>query len=57
MSRSTPGLNPLGDFDVITGPPAPPAVLQKPVEPVPAQPPRGGEAAAPAGDRPPVARQ
>jgi hypothetical protein len=25
----------VGDFDVVTGPPAPPAVLQKPVAPPP----------------------
>ena len=31
MSRS----KPLSDFDVVTGPPAPPAVLQKPADTLP----------------------
>jgi hypothetical protein len=33
MSRSTSRMNSLGDFDVITGPPAPPS-LQKPADPM-----------------------
>jgi hypothetical protein len=44
MSRTRSTLNSgrrlLGDFDVITGPPALPAVLQKPAEPAP---PDGGQ--------------
>jgi hypothetical protein len=51
MSRGKPNRSPLGDFDVITGPPAPPAVLQRPAEPAAAAPPRGGEAGAPASER------
>jgi hypothetical protein len=53
MSRTRSHLNShrglLGDFDVITGPPAPPAVLQKPAGPTP---PGGGQPADPASAMP-----
>jgi hypothetical protein len=61
MSRSKPNRSPLGDFDVITGPPwafspqacpvVPPAILQRPAEPAAAAPPRGREAGTPTSDR------
>jgi hypothetical protein len=50
MSRSKPNRSPLGDFDVITGPPAPPTLLQKPAEVASAKPPSAGDAQ-PSSDR------
>lgn len=49
MSRSQPRRNPLGDFDVITGPPAPPLAQARNAE---ATPPAtaGSDAARPAAD-------